>query len=178
MNIIAIADDESLVGALDAQADLLISLGDLYDGTIRRAVGCYKPQRTFAVRGNHDTAGPFLEEVEDLHLTVKTMEGLRFGGFAGCWRYKPRGHHLFDHEEVAAALLDFPPVDVFVAHNSPFGIHQRDSDVHQGFHAFTDYIARAQPRWFLHGHQHVNSVTRVGGTTVIGVFGERLIKLS
>lgn len=77
---------------------------------------------------------------------MKTVEGLRFGGFAGCWRHKPRGHHLFDHDEVATALQDFSPVDVFVAHNSPFGIHQRDGDVHQGFHAFSDYIAREQPR--------------------------------
>lgn len=178
MQILAIADDDSLTGRLDFRTpDLLISLGDLFDATIQRSIERYRPRKTFAVRGNHDSAATFPEGVADLHLSVQKHDGIRFGGFSGSWRYKPRGHHLFDQDEVTRLMRGFPTVDVFVAHNSPFGIHQRDNDVHQGFHAFLDYIHRTSPRLFLHGHQHVDSTTVLGKTTVIGVYGERTIQL-
>ena len=38
-----------------------------------------------------------------------------------------------------------------------------------GFEAFNKYIARAQPRLFLHGHQHVDAETMAGATRVMGV---------
>ena len=178
MNIVVIADDDSLIGSVEpGSVDLLISLGDLYDGAIQRAIDRYRPIKTFAVRGNHDSDGPFPAGVTDLHLSIQTFEGVRFGGFCGSWRYKPRGHHLFDQTEVTTMMRRFPAVDVFVAHNSPFGVHQRDSNVHQGFEGFGDYISRAKPRLFLHGHQHLDCTTVQGDTTIVGVYGERIVRL-
>ena len=130
-----------------------------------------------AVKGNHDSSAAFVSSIIDLHLTEYSLAGLRFGGFAGSWRYKPRGNYLFDQREVVDLLRDFPPVDVFVAHNSPRGIHDREDDIHFGFDAFVTYIERAKPRLFVHGHQHVNRETRVGETTVIGVFGFQRLEL-
>jgi Icc-related predicted phosphoesterase len=177
MKIACIADDDLLVGqGARETVDLLISLGDLWDSTLQRATEWYKPRQVLAVRGNHDSAGPFPSGVRDLHLATVEFEGLRLGGFAGSWRYKPRGHHLFDQDEVSGLLRDFPAVDVFVAHNSPFGIHERDGDVHQGFEAFVEYIQRHRPRRFIHGHQHVNRTSVFGDTTVLGVYGEHLIE--
>jgi Icc-related predicted phosphoesterase len=173
MRVVAIADDDSLIGHLEpGKTDVLLSLGDLWDATIAKARSRCRPSATFAVRGNHDSAAPFADQVMPLHLTTQTFQGLSFGGFNGSWRYKPRGHHVFDQHEVAGLLRDFPRVDVFVAHNSPAGIHGRDDDTHQGFEAFADYIDRVQPELFVHGHQHVNQVTMRGRTKVIGVFGE------
>lgn len=135
----------------------------------------YAPRHILAVRGNHDSAAAFPEPIIDLHLKKVTLEGLTFGGFAGAWRYRPVGHHLYDQWEVAAALANFPRVDVFVAHNSPAGIHERDMEAHQGFQAFGDYIKRAGPQLFIHGHQHRDAHALVGGTTIVSVHGERLI---
>jgi uncharacterized protein len=178
MKLILIADDDSQVGLLEPQpCDLLISLGDLWDGTIEKALLRYEPDRVFAVRGNHDSAAPFADSVMHLHGEMVEYGGLRFGGFGGSWRYKPKGHHLYEQDEVAAALADFPPVDVFIAHNSPSGIHQQGNYVHQGFDAFLSYIERAQPSWFIHGHQHVNALTIHGETLVLGVFGERELEI-
>ena len=55
LNIIAIADDDSLVGHIepDAEVDILISLGDLYDVTLQKAIDIYAPEHVIAVRGNH-----------------------------------------------------------------------------------------------------------------------------
>lgn len=169
-----IADDDWQVGKrVGGEADLLLSCGDLCDRSIERAHLAYGCRRGFAVRGNHDTDGPFPTGIDDLHLTAHEFGGLRFGGFCGCWRYKPRGCHLWEQHEVAALLKNFPAVDVFVAHNSPRGIHECDTDVHRGFEHFRDYIDRARPRYFIHGHQHLERTIQHGDTLIIGVFGER-----
>jgi Icc-related predicted phosphoesterase len=178
MNIIAIADDDSMIGALDCgTVDVLISCGDLYDAAIQRAVARYRPRKVFAVRGNHDPDTPFPDGIADLHLSRHTFEGVRFGGFGGSWRYKPRGHHLFEQMEVSGMMRGFPQVDIFVAHNSPRGIHERDGDVHQGFDGFVSYLDRAGPRLFIHGHQHVDVTTVRNDTTILGVYGERVIRI-
>jgi Icc-related predicted phosphoesterase len=178
MQLIAIADDDCMVGNLDLTAPVLLSLGDMLDSTILKAAETYQAEVIMAVRGNHDSNAPFERPIVDMNGLVYEVDGVTFGGFAGSWRYKPRGHHLFDQQDVERALRDFPRVDVFVAHNSPRGIHERDHDVHQGFDAFMDYIDRAAPRYFLHGHQHVNKRTQLDQTEIIGVFGETLLNLS
>jgi hypothetical protein len=170
MRAIAIADNDSLVGHLEASSiDVLISLGDLWDKTIEIARDRYQPNALFPVRGNHDLDAPFPPFVTALHLTFGSYLDMTFGGFNGSWRYKPRGPHLYDQAEVVRPLRSFPRVDVFVAHNSPRGFHERDEEVHQGFDGFLDYIERTQPHLFIHGHQHLNLATKIGETTLIGV---------
>lgn len=172
MKLTVIADDEAFAKSMPSeQSEVLVSCGDMDDPVILRtaeAVGC---SRAFAVKGNHDSGAPFPDPIIDLHLRTESHGGLIFGGFRGSWRYKPRGHFLYDEDEVGELLAAFPPVDVFVAHNSPRHIHDRDDDVHLGFEAFAAYIDRVQPRLFLHGHQHISRETRVGETRVIGVYG-------
>ena len=178
MRILVISDDDFQVGQMECGGvDVLISCGDLQDATILRAVERYRPRQVFAVRGNHDVEQPFPPGVVDLHLARKTFEGLRFGGFAGSWKYKPRGHHLFEQAEVSGIMRGFPEVDIFVAHNSPRGIHERDGEVHQGFDGFVSYLDRVRPQLFIHGHQHLDITTVRGETAIVGVFGERVIQL-
>lgn len=70
-------------------------------------------------------------------------------------------------------LAAFPPVDIFLSHNSPRGIHDREDEVHYGFEGLTTYISKENPAFVIHGHQHVNKETQVGDTQVIGVYGHR-----
>ena len=100
MKIIVIADADIDICSLDHRdVDLLISCGDLHDNAILRAMEYYRPRQTFAVRGNHDGDVAFTKGVTDLHLTTFKFGGLKFGGFEGSWKYKPRGHHLFEQAE-------------------------------------------------------------------------------
>jgi Icc-related predicted phosphoesterase len=178
MRLLVLADIDDLHwrGGSGA-ADALLSCGDVADQVILAAAEAYGCHRIFAVKGNHDRATPFPSPIADVHLTVEQLGSLSIAGFNGCWRYKPRGHFLYDQDEVARHLEHMPPVDIFLAHNSPRGIHDREDDVHLGFEAFNDYIARTQPPLFIHGHQHTNAETRVGSTRVIGVHGHRVIEL-
>ncbi len=52
-------------------------------------------------------------------------EGVRFGGLNGSWKYKPRGHFLYEQGEAESLLATLPPVDILLSHNSPRGIHDR-----------------------------------------------------
>ena len=175
---VVIADDDQLVGNLPTQgSDILISLGDLFDSSIEKAFYKYGCKNAFAVKGNHDSDAKFADYITPLHFNIATYKGLTFGGFNGCWKYKDKGHHLYEQFEVSNKLRSFPRVDVFVAHNSPFGVHERDSEVHQGFEGFTEYIERNQPKYFLHGHQHCNALSKIGPTEIIGVYGETAIEL-
>ena len=178
MNLLVIADEYSVAESLPGtRPDVLISCGDLYDSTILRCAEHYDCHQILAVKGNHDSPAPFPKEITDLNFNIVEVGGLVFGGFAGCWKYKPRGHYLFEQHEVTAKLKHFPAVDVFVAHNSPRGIHDREDDVHLGFDAFNEYIERAAPRLFLHGHQHLNIETMRGNTRLLGVFGAKALEL-
>lgn len=157
------------------EADVVISCGDVCDELILEAAKAYGCAKMLAVKGNHDSNAPFPAPIVDVHLHVAECGGLRFGGFNGSWRYKPRGHFLYDQREVEAMLSSFPAVDVFIAHNSPRGIHDRDDDVHYGFDALVAYVDRTEPKLLMHGHQHVDRETQRGNTRIVGVFGHRVI---
>ncbi|HEX4265441.1 MAG TPA: metallophosphoesterase family protein [Verrucomicrobiae bacterium] len=176
MRTLVVADEEQIDFDRELRADLLISCGDVTDEFILRVAEMTLCRHIFAVKGNHDSADGFHPSIKDLHLTVHEHGGVKFGGFNGCWRYKSRGDFLYEQEDVEKALESFPPVDVFVAHNSPHLIHQWDDSVHVGFKAFNAYIERARPQVLIHGHQHVNAEMMVEATRVIGVFGQRWIR--
>jgi Icc-related predicted phosphoesterase len=179
MNILVIADDESLSTRLpEIDADLLISCGDLPDDLILQVAARSCCREILAVKGNHDSSAAFKSPIREMHLVTYEFGGITFGGFCGSWKYKPRGNHLFEQSEVDQHLAAFPPVDIFIAHNSPRLIHDRDDEVHIGFTSFNNYIERAKPKLFLHGHQHENIETRIGETRVIGTFGYRSLVVS
>ena len=177
MKILVIADDDSAVNSLTRErADVLIACGDLADSSILKAAELSQCAHIFAVKGNHDSSTAFPSPITDLHFNVEHYNELKFGGFNGSWKYKPRGHFLYEQSEVERMLMSFPSVDIFVAHNSPRTVHDKDDEVHTGFEAFTHYIHRTKPKLFLHGHQHVNTETQIGETQVVGVYGSKRLE--
>ncbi len=159
------------------RADLLLSCGDVVDQVILQAAESFCCSRIFAVKGNHDPQERFSPPITDLHLRVEKFRGLKFGGLNGAWRYKNKGHFLYDQREVVQFLSSFPRVDVFISHNSPRGIHDREDGVHFGFDALKLYIERMKPRLLIHGHQHFNRETQFGQTQIVGVCGHQLLEV-
>lgn len=178
IGLLLIADSDDMPKSHDIpEADILISCGDIADQTILRIASISRCSRIFAVKGNHDSASQFTPPILDLHLTARNYGGISFGGFQGSWKYKPRGKYLYEQEEAEKFLTSFPRVDVFVAHNSPRGVHDKEDEIHTGFDAFTGYIRRARPKFFLHGHQHSEDETVIDGIRVIAVYGWKLLEL-
>ena len=178
MRILAIADIDDLrwTGS-SGQADLLISCGDVSDPVILDAAEAYQCSMIFAVNGNHDFPAPFPHPIVDLHLHVESYGEIAFGGFNGSWKYKPRGHYLYEQSEAMDLLKGFPPVEIFVSHNSPRGIHDKEDGIHTGFDTLTTYIHSVKTRLLIHGHQHRDLETPFAGTKVVGVYGHRLIEV-
>lgn len=177
MRLLVLADMDDLHWRHGAgRADVLLSCGDVCEQVILEAARSCACSLVMAVKGNHDSQAAFAEPILDMHLRTREYGGLTFGGFNGSWRYKPRGHFLYDQAQAAALLSAFPAVDVLISHNSPKGIHDRDDSVHCGFDALNAYIERAKPRLLIHGHQHVDRETLVGSTCVIGVYGYRVVE--
>jgi len=178
MRILAISDiDDYHWKCGRGQADLVLSCGDVSDQVICEAAEAYSVEKIFAVKGNHDSNVCFRDPIVDLHLRVEEYGGLKFGGLNGSWRYKPRGHFLYDEWEVDGFLSSYPAVDIFISHNSPRGVHDQEDEVHYGFEALKSYVQRAKPSIFIHGHQHVNNETKLGKTRIIAVFGSKLIEV-
>lgn len=178
MKLLVIADiDEITWRGGGGQADVLVSCGDVCDQLILQAAVAYGCRQIFAVKGNHDLPSPFPAPIVDLHLHTEKYKGVRFGGLNGSWKYKPKGLYIYEQDEAADLLKDFQSVDVFVAHNSPRDIHDKQDTIHTGFVALGDYIRRQKPKVLIHGHQHVNAETEIGGTRVIGVYGHKVIEI-
>ena len=178
MRLLVIADiDDIHWRGGTGQADVLVSCGDVCDQLIIQAAEAYGCRRIFAIKGNHDLISPFPEPIADLHLRTEVWGGNRFGGFNGSWKYKPRGHFLYEQDEATELLGGFSGVDIFVSHNSPRGIHDKDDQIHTGFDALVEYIHRHKPKVLVHGHQHVDSETELAGTRVIGVYGHRVLEV-
>ena len=178
MRLLVIADIDDIQWRGEAgHADVLVSCGDVCDQLIIQAAEAYECRRIFAVKGNHDLISPFPAPIIDLHLRTEIWGMVSFGGFNGSWKYKPRGHYLYEQDEAAELLGGFPGVDIFVSHNSPRGIHDKDDEIHTGFDALVEYIHRHRPKVLIHGHQHVDSETELAGTRVIGVYGHRVIEV-
>ena len=161
----------------EGQADVVLSCGDVADRVILEAARAHACRTIFAVKGNHDTNAAFADPIVDLHLQVREYRGLTFGGLNGAWRYKPRGHFLYDQDEVEDLLRTFPPVHVLLSHNSPQRIHERDDEAHVGFEALNSYIRRALPRLVIHGHQHADRETMLEDTRIVGVFGHKQMEI-
>jgi uncharacterized protein len=178
MKLLVLADIEDVVWRGGrGSADVLLCLGDIADKVILAAAEAWQCPAALAVKGNHDSVAPFPAPIVDLHLRTAWIGGLRFGGLNGCLQYKPRGPYLYYQEEVEAFLEDFPAVDVFISHNSPRRVHDREDEVHTGFSALNAYIGRAAPRLLLHGHQHRDSETLVDRTRVLGIWGWKVIEI-
>lgn len=157
------------------KADILLSLGDTYDEVIIEAAKSYECDKILAVRGNHDRSCVFMEPIIDIHMKTIVYKGVIFGGFNGSWKYKPVGNYLYTQDEAKKLIKKLPYVDIFLSHNAPRGVHDRDDHVHVGFESLKLYIDTMKPRYVLHGHQHTNQESRIGSTTVISVHGSILI---
>jgi uncharacterized protein len=74
--------------------------------------------------------------------------------------------------------------DVVVTHATPQGIHEGQDYAHRGFSAFNKLITYQNPKYFLHGHNHLtytplnqSRITKTGETLVINVYRHYIFDL-
>lgn len=154
------------------------------------------------VPGNHDPVyhnENHLARVEGgSNLDLKVMRHKRFliAGFGGSIRYRPDGVNQYTQSESYARAFSMLPrlmlnrlnygraLDVLITHSPPFGIHDEESQAHQGLKAINWLLRVAQPRYHFHGHTHFQrrnlsaSESHHGITKIINVFPYKVIEVS
>lgn len=185
MNILAISDRSPTINIKEAvnnnNIELIITLGDLTREDLL-PLETITTIPKIGVYGNHDS-GTYMPElgIWDMHLKIWDYQGIRFGGFQGCVRYKENPDAImYTQEEASQMMANFPKVDVFICHCPPRGINDEEELAHQGFQALRDYIDRYQPKILLHGHTYPTNETIIkqhGPTRIEYIYEQKMLTI-
>ncbi len=169
MNILVLADEESKYlwdyfekSKLD-DIDLIISCGDLKPQYLSFLATCGKAPVLY-VHGNHDAKYEHTPPegcicIED---KIYVYKGIRILGLGGSQLYN-YGSHQYTEKEMKARVrklfwkLKFHKgFDILVTHSPAKGFNDGDDLPHMGFQVFRDLLDKYKPKYFLHGHVHLN----------------------
>lgn len=169
MRILAVSDQESpfyydhyAPGRLSG-FDLILSCGDLsrdYLEFLGTLAGC----PVVYVRGNHDDRLSVRPPEGCLCAEdrIVVCRGLRILGLGGSLRYRS-GDNMYTEAEMRRRiarlrlqLWRYRGFDVLLTHAPARRIHDLESLPHRGFQCFVDLLDRYRPRYFVHGHVHLN----------------------
>jgi hypothetical protein len=122
---------------------------------------------------------------------VVRQEGLIVAGLGGSMRYN-RGKNQFTEFQMMKEIIKLIPalvfnrifrgrfVDILLTHASPKGIHDKEDRCHWGFNAFLWFMRTFKPKYLIHGHIHLYSLSDVrvspyGDTQVINAYSHYII---
>ena len=128
--------------------------------------------------GNHDS-GTYLDRlgIINLHNRIIEYEGLKWGGFQGCLKYK-ESILMYTEEEAKVWADNFPYVDVLLLHAGPMGMLDDPSDsVHIGSENVRRYVLDKHSKYVFLGHQYSDADMEFEGIRLYRTFGARMIEL-
>lgn len=143
--------------------DLILSCGDLPPQYLEFIVTLSNKTLLY-VRGNHDdcyadTPPDGCVCVED---TIYNFKGLRILGLGGSRRYRLGANQYSENEmkkrvkKLRFKLHRSKGVDIMLTHSPIRGFDDDEDLPHQGFEAFEHIIDKYKPKYFIHGHIHLN----------------------
>ena len=167
-----------------AAYDMILSAGDLKPSYLRFLVTMANRPLLY-VHGNHDgcyeTDVPEGCDCVDGCFTV--CNGLRILAFGGCMWYNGKPHQYTEKQmarrirKTRRAVRRAGGVDIILTHAPPRGFGDGDDPAHRGFECFTHLIEEYHPKYFIHGHQHLNyssfskRIHQCGETTIVNACG-------
>ena len=196
MKILAIADEESryLWDFYEKEKlegiDLILSAGDLSPDYLSFLVTMSSAPVLY-VHGNHDAKYDKKppEGCICIDDCIYEFKGVRILGLGGSHRYKP-GPYQFTEREMAKRVrklfwkLKFKKgFDILVTHSPARGLHDDEDMCHMGFEVFNALIEQYRPKYFVHGHVHLNYGRQfvredmVGETHVVNAYEKYMLEL-
>jgi len=154
------------------------------------------------VPGNHDpnynneNQLAHVEGGSNLDRKVIRYKKFLIGGLGGSIRYRPDGTNQYTQNEAYLRAFSMLPqlllnrlnygraLDILITHSPPYGIHDEESQAHQGLKAINWLIRLAQPRYHFHGHTHFQrrnlsaSETNYGITRIVNIYPYKVIEAS
>lgn len=182
-----------------SDVDVILGCGDLPYSYLEYLTTILKKPLMY-VPGNHDpeqSGAPrsHAEGGENLDARVLRYRGFTFAGLGGSIRYRPDGVNQHTQAEMCQRAAKLLPrlilnkirhgraLDILITHSPPFGIHDDDTQAHQGLRAINWLLNLAQPRYHLHGHTHFyknnleKSETLFGNTIIVNVYPYKIIEM-
>ena len=166
--------------------ELILSCGDVKQEYLSFLVTMIKAP-LFYVHGNHD--GRYLDHRPEGCTSVDgrlfVYRNIRILGLGGSYMYN-HGHFQYTEKQMERRILLLKPgiiwnrgFDIFISHAPASGIGDGRDLCHRGFNCFTRLIDSYSPRYFIHGHQHLNygnspRLSQYENTTVINAYGYHL----
>ena len=143
--------------------DLILSCGDLPKKYLEFLVTMARCP-LYYVPGNHDETFDLHppEGCESIDGRLVEYRGVRILGLGGSYQYRP-GSQQYTEREMARRIRRLrwtirrhKGFDILVTHAPMRGVHDLDTPAHRGFECFGALVDRWQPKWFFHGHVHLN----------------------
>lgn len=143
--------------------DLIISCGDLKASYLSfLTTFCAAP--VLYVHGNHDASYAMKPPegcicIED---DIYVYNGIRILGLGGSMLYN-YGPHQYSEEQMSRRvrklwmkLRKHKGFDILVTHSPAYHINDGKDRAHTGFQTFCTLIETYKPKYFIHGHMHVD----------------------
>ena len=196
MKILFLADEESKVywdyfkKEQFEGIDLIISCGDLKPEYLS-FLATLVPVPLLYVHGNHDDKYDKRPPegcicIED---RIYNFNGIRILGLGGSYRYKD-GVNQYTELQMARRIAKLKlkltinrGFDILVTHSPAYGFHEGEDQCHRGFDSFNRLINTYHPKYFVHGHVHMNygrqfpRVDEIGDTKVINAFERYILEV-
>ena len=169
MNILVIADEEapSLWDYFRPEklkdVDLILSCGDLNPKYLSfLATFCKGP--VLYVHGNHDDRYEKTPPEGCICIEDKIYEykGIRIMGLGGSYRYSP-GINQYTERKMRNRIFKmwFPlwrkkGFDILLTHAAAYGVDDANDWAHMGFECFVKLLDIYRPKYYIHGHIHLN----------------------
>lgn len=193
MKILVLSDEESKLywdfykpGTFDG-IDLIISCGDLSPHYLS-FIATFAHAPVLYVNGNHDgkPEAPVPEGCICIEDKIYEFNGIRILGLGGSMRYKD-GPNMFSQREMRRRVkkLKFrlwrsKGIDILVTHSPAYKLGDGEDLPHTGFAVFNELLDKYSPKYFLHGHVHLNygsefhRITKYKDTTIINGYIKHL----
>ena len=170
--------------------DLIISCGDL-KASYLSFLATMTSIPVLYIHGNHDDSYGRKPPEGCICIDDKVYKynGVRILGLGGSYRYKEGINQYTDDEmkkrvkKLGLKLRFSKGIDILVTHSPALGLHDEEDLCHRGFAVFNDLMEKYKPKYFVHGHVHMNYGRKfprediVGETHVINAYEKYVVEI-
>lgn len=161
--------------------DLVLSAGDLKSEYLSFIVTMINVPLLY-VHGNHDCRyeqNP-PEGCVCIEDSVYKFKGIKIAGLGGCMEYCGGLHQYTEKDmkkKIRKAKNKFKSgFDILLTHSPAFELGDGLDQAHIGFKEFINLLDQYQPKYMVHGHQHLNysntkRIIKYNETTIINAYG-------
>lgn len=118
--------------------------------------------------------------------TLLSYKGIRIVGLGGCMNYSNQEFQYTEEQmekrikKLRRTIKKNKGFDILLTHAPAMGLGDGDDRAHRGFTSFVNLLDQYSPRYFFHGHQHLNyrvqdRARQYKDTSIVNAYGYHII---